>query len=87
MKPKEKTEEKKNIIGKQVVKVRRKQGLLQKDLVARLQVAGTDISASGLSKLEGQTRQVTDIELVAIAAALHVSTEELLKGKEKYRKI
>ncbi len=79
---KEQKETNKNIIGKQVSKERKKQGLAQKDLLARLQVGGTNISPSSLSKIEGQTRQVTDKELVAIAAALHTSIDTLLKTKK-----
>lgn len=76
----------KNIIGQKVRDERTKQGLLQKDLLARLQVAGIDISPSGLSKLEGQTRLVTDKELVAIAGALNITTDTLLKRKTKRKK-
>ena len=40
------------------------------------------MNASGLSKLEGQVRYVTDIELVALADILEVSVDRLL-GREK----
>ena len=39
----------------------------QKELLAQLQVNGVDMNASGLSKLEGQIRYVTDVELIALA--------------------
>ena len=39
----------------------------QKELLAQLQVSGVDMNASGLSKLEGQIRYVTDFELAALA--------------------
>lgn len=73
----------KNLVGKNVSEERKKQGLQQKELLARLQVAGIDIGPSSLSKLEGQTRLVTDKELVAIAGALNVTTDELLKKRRK----
>jgi hypothetical protein len=38
-----------------------------------------DIGAASLSKIEGQTRMVTDKELVIIARALNAKIEELLK--------
>ena len=50
-------------------------------VVAQLQVNGVDMNASGLSKLEGQIRYVTDVELVALADILEVSVDYLL-GRE-----
>ena len=41
-----------------------------------------DMNASGLSKLEGQIRYVTDFELSALANILNVSVDWLL-GREK----
>ena len=62
----------------------RKQELGDRNLVvlAQLQVNGVDMNASGLSKLEGQIRFVTDVELVALADILEVSVDYLL-GREK----
>ena len=42
------------------------------------------MNASGLSKLEGQIRYVTDIELVALSEILEVSVDYLL-GVESRR--
>ena len=67
-----------NIIGAKVEKQRKAIGMKQKDLLAQLQVGGIDLNASGLSKLEGQLRGVTDYELKAIALALDVSVNWLL---------
>jgi hypothetical protein len=55
--------------------------LKQKDLLTQLQINGVDLNASGLSKLEGQLRYVTDFELVAIAKVLGVSINWLV-GEE-----
>jgi hypothetical protein len=44
-----------------------------------MQLMGVDINPSSLSKLEGQTRSASDIELKAIATILGVSLEELLR--------
>lgn len=76
----------KNIIGKKVEEERKSKGLKQKDFLAKLQVKGIDLSASGLSKLEGQVRLVTDKELVAIADVLNISTDTLLGNVRKKRK-
>ena len=70
-----------NLIGARVESARKKKGMKQKELLAQLQVNGVDMNASGLSKLEGQIRYVTDIELVALADILETSVDSLL-GRE-----
>ena len=67
-----------NLIGTRVEKKKKKKGMKQKELLAQLQVNGVDMNASGLSKLEGQIRYVTDVELVALADILEVSVDYLL---------
>ena len=67
-----------NIVGAKVEQRRRELRMKQKDLLARLQIGGVDLNASGLSKLEGQYRMVTDIELKHLAQALEVSVNWLL---------
>ncbi len=71
-----------NICGVRIEKKRREIGMKQKDLLTKLQIRGIDLTASGLSKIEGQLRSVNDAELVAIADALDVSVLWLL-GLEK----
>lgn len=73
----------KNLIGARVENARRSQGMKQKELLAQLQVRGVDLNASGLSKLEGQIRYVTDTELLALSQILGVSVMWLLTGEEK----
>ncbi len=68
----------KNIVGKRVEEKRKSIGMKQKDLLIRLNAKGIDINSSGLSKLEGQMRGVTDFELVALAEALSVSIDWLV---------
>ena len=72
-----------NLIGARVEAARKKAGMKQKELLAQLQVNGIDMNASGLSKLEGQIRYVTDFELLALARILDVSIEELLGVEEE----
>ena len=67
-----------NLIGARVESSRKKKVMKQKELLAQLQVNGVDMNASGLSKLEGQIRYVTDIELVALADILEISVDSLL---------
>lgn len=80
----------KNLIGARVETARKSQNMKQKELLAQLQVRGVDLNASGLSKLEGQIRYVTDMELLALSDILGVSVMWLLTGldgKERDTKI
>jgi len=67
-----------NIVGARIEQRRRELRMKQKDLLTQLQINGVDLNASGLSKLEGQYRLVTDIELKCLARALDVSVNWLL---------
>lgn len=71
----------KNLIGARVESARKNQNMKQKELLAQLQVRGVDLNASGLSKLEGQIRYVTDMELLALSDILGVSVMWLLTGR------
>ena len=71
-----------NIVGAKIEARRKEINMKQKDLLTQLQIKGIDLNASGLSKLEGQIRFVTDVELVALADILEVSVDYLL-GREK----
>ena len=70
-----------NLIGARVTEARSMRGMKQVDLLARLQIAGVEISVPALSLLEGQKRPVSDIELNALADILGVSVDWLL-GRE-----
>ena len=70
-----------NIIGARVTKARLALGMKQVELLAKLQLAGVDMSVPSLSLLEGQKRMVSDIELNALADILNVSVDWLL-GRE-----
>jgi len=67
----------KNICGANIERIRKQKRIKQITLVSKLQLMGVDIDPSSLSKLEGQTRAATDIELKAIAEILNVTMEEL----------
>jgi transcriptional regulator with XRE-family HTH domain len=79
MKPRKDLPGNKNIIGEKVVAIRKTKGMKQKDFLAKLQTLGMDISATSLSRLEGQYRLVQDYEVVIIAQALEIPVEELLR--------
>ena len=70
-----------NIIGARVTEARKKQGMKQVELLAKLQLSGVDMSVPALSLLEGQKRPVSDIELDALSTILNVSVDWLL-GRE-----
>ncbi|MGX8702039.1 helix-turn-helix domain-containing protein [Caproiciproducens sp.] len=72
-----------NIVGPRVEQARKEKGLRQKELLAQLQAYGLDMNSSGLSKLEGQLRNATDIELAALADILDVSVDRLLGREER----
>ena len=71
-----------NIVGARVEQRRRELRMKQKDLLTRLQISGVDLNASGLSKLEGQYRLVTDVELKYLSLALEVNVDWLLGLEE-----
>ena len=66
-----------NIVGQRIQRLRIDQGLLQRDLVARIQLLDGDISQSKLSRIEGQLITVTDRDLFVIAQALQVEAGDL----------
>ena len=74
--------EKRNIVGIRVRQARKaaEPPITQSDLIARLQLLDMNIDQSGLSKIENGQRPVSDIEIVALAKALKVTEEWLLKG-------
>ena len=67
-----------NIIGAKIEQRRKELRLKQRDLLEQLHNGGVEMTASGLSKLEGQTRAVTDMELKSLSVALGVGVNWLL---------
>ena len=82
MKPRKAEYGNKNICGANVERIRKQQGMKQAMLAAQMQLAGVDINPSSLSKLEGQIRIASDIELKTIARILRVSMEELVRTEK-----
>ena len=74
---------KRNMVGARVTEARLAKGMKQKELLAKLQTMGIEISTPALSLLEGQKRPVTDYELNALADILGVSVDWLLGREEK----
>lgn len=74
------TGDRKNIIGTQVKQLRLQQGLTQKDLANRLQLAGYDCTELTVLRIEKGTRFVPDYEVVGLAQVLGVGYDRLLEG-------
>ena len=69
----------KNLVGKNIERLRKQKGLKQKDFIAQIQVMGCDMNPTSYSKLEGQIRSATDKEIYVISKLLGVSIEELFE--------
>lgn len=71
--------EKKNMVGKKVKQLRKEQNLTQEELSAKLETLAIYICRGSISRIEDQTRTVTDIELYGLSEVLSVSIEELFQ--------
>ena len=67
----------KNLVGKNIERIRKDRGIKQKDFIAQIQVMGCDMNPTSYSKLEGQIRSATDKEIFVIAKILNVAIEDL----------
>ncbi len=75
--------EHKNIIGKQLYKIRREKKVSQTELAARMQVMNVNMDQQMISKIEKNQRQVTDYEFVCFCKSLGVTYAEMLKDIEE----
>ncbi len=71
-----------NVVGTRIEQRRKEIGMKQKELLTALQIEGIEMNASGLSKLEGQLRKVSDYELLAFSKILSISLNDLLGIEE-----
>lgn len=67
-----------NIIGPQLRRLRSAAGLSQPALAAKCQLIGWDIERDTIAKIEGQSRWVSDAELVMLARCFGVPIDKLL---------
>lgn len=72
----------KNIISKNLKKLREEKGLSQSNLAAKLQTMNVNIDQQMISKIEKNNRQVTDYELACICKSLSVTPNDLLNFYE-----
>ncbi|WP_251495012.1 helix-turn-helix domain-containing protein [Otoolea muris] len=73
----------KNLVSSRLIELRRQQGLSQRDLAHKLQLAGYDMDKNVITRIETNKRYVTDIELRALSQVLGVSYAYLIDGAEK----
>ena len=69
-----------NMVGRNIERLRKERGIKQKDFIARMQVLGCNMNPTSYSKLEGQHRSATDVEIYTAAKILNVQMEELFDG-------
>ena len=69
--------EKMNAIGANVKKHRKKQKMSQQMLSNKLELLGVYVCRGSISRIEDQSRTVTDIELFAIAKVLNIPVDAL----------
>lgn len=67
-----------NVVGPQVRRLRSRKGWSQNDLAIKLQILGMEAASRGkVSKIESRIIWIADEDLLYLARALGVSTEEL----------
>ena len=71
----------KNIIGKNLKNLRKKNNLTQKALAEKLQLEGYEFTDLTVLRIEQGKRFVPDYEIVALADFFKITTDELLKSK------
>ena len=79
MKIRKQTYGNKNLVGKNIERIRKARGIKQKDFIAQMQTMGCDINPTSYSKLEGQVRSATDKEIFVIAKILGICMEDLFQ--------
>lgn len=79
-KPLSKTGEK-NLISKNLIELRKERGLSQRVLAYHLQLAGYDMDKNVITRIETNSRYVTDIELKALCEVLEVTYSRLIDGR------
>ena len=72
--------ENKNLIGKNLKKLRRKFKISQQALSDKLELLGVYLCRGSISRIEDGSRTVTDIVLFAIADVLGVDPKDLYRG-------
>ena len=67
------------MISENLIDLRKRHGLSQRDLARELQIHGCDMDKNVITRIETQKRYVTDIEIKKLCEVLHTTFEELTK--------
>lgn len=70
---------KKNLISENIIALRQKRKLSQRDLAKLLQLVRCDMDRNVITRIETQKRYVTDIELQKLCQVLDTTFKELTK--------
>ena len=74
--------ETKNMVGKKVKKYRKDLKMSQQELSDKLEILAIYICRGSISRIEDQTRTVTDIELWGLSQVLKVSIDALFEQQK-----
>nr|WP_302143993.1 helix-turn-helix transcriptional regulator [uncultured Schaedlerella sp.] len=72
----------KNLISRQLIKLRKQHHYSQRQLSYLLQLEGYDMDKNVITRIETNQRYVTVLELQAFSRIFHVSYDYLIKGRE-----
>ena len=72
-----------NLLGERIAQLRKKSGLSQNSLARELQLLGVNLNKNAVSNIELGKCSISDIELFAIIAALHVSADDIFRYGNK----
>ena len=69
----------KNIVGKKIRQLRIEKHMTQQELSARLETMAIYICRGSISRIEDQSRTITDLELYGLSQVLSTPIEELFE--------
>ena len=74
--------EKKNLVGPIIREKRLKKNMSQQELSAKLETMAIYICRGSISRIEDQSRTVTDIELYGLSKILNISPEDFFNNAD-----
>jgi len=69
----------KNLIGKKVKQLRTEKNMTQRELSIKLETMAIYVCRGSISRIEDQSRTVTDIELYGLSQVLQTPIEDFFK--------
>lgn len=73
-----------NVLGSEIRRLRLEAGIKQREMVAKLQSAGWDLSFDTLCQIEQGNRTLTDVELFLILRLLKKQWEDVRPPRVKF---